>query len=480
MEFIMGILFFIWMILPFFLIPKVLKNKKKEKEESLSKNLKEEIEALKQEEKDIKVTIQEIKEKSQEEIHSLSQEEESLKIAIQKIQEEYKTELGLDSLFNREKELKLEISKLEKDFSEIQEKDELSSFAFFDKVYDFETAVEYDQAMKANREKQKEMIKSEEAVKGEYNLTFNGSEAQGKKIVKNNVKVVTRAFNGECDACISSVKWNNLETMQNRIGRSYEQINKIAEKLNCQITQDFLKIKLEELKLMQEFLNQKQVEKEEQAELRARMREEEQARQEIEKAEKDALKEEERYSALLAKAELEAKEKTGAQQEAMEAKILLLKEQLAEAQAKKERALSMAQQTKAGHVYVISNIGSFGENVYKIGMTRRLVPEDRVKELSAASVPFNFDIHGMVYSENAVELEKAMHKYLWDNRVNRVNPGREFFSVKFEEISNALREVHGKEFELTKKAKAIEYRQTIAMREAEELEKSQEKIKMDA
>lgn len=373
--------------------------------------------------------------------------------------------------FTKER-IREEIAALQQQLDSVEEKDELTAFAFFDKVYDFETAVEYDQALKTNREKQKEMIKSEEAVKGEYTLTLNGSASEGKKIVKSNVKVMVRAFNGECDACVASVKWNNLETMQNRISRAYEQLNKIAEKMNCEITPAFLKIKLAELKIRQEYLNQKQVEKEERAELRAQMREEEQARREIEKAERDAEKETDKFSALLVKAQAEALEKTGAQLDSMEAKIAHLKEQLAEAQAKKERALSMAQQTKAGHVYVISNIGSFGENVYKVGMTRRIVPEDRVKELSDASVPFNFDIHAMIYTEDAVALEKAMHQHLWDARVNRVNTAREFFAVNWAEIEGAVKKVHGAKVHLTQIAKAVEYRQTLAMQDAEKNEQN--------
>ena len=102
----------------------------------------------------------------------------------------------------------------------------------------------------------------------------------------------------------------------------------------------------------------------------------------------------------------------------------------------------MAQQTKRGHVYVISNIGSFGENVYKIGMTRRLEPEDRVKELGDASVPFSFDIHAMIFSEDAPKLEAALHNQFEQHKVNMVNPRKEFFNVTLDEIKNVVKSNH--------------------------------------
>lgn len=115
-------------------------------------------------------------------------------------------------------------------------------------------------------------------------------------------------------------------------------------------------------------------------------------------------------------------------------------EALAEARANKERAISMAQQTKAGYVYVISNIGSFGEGIYKIGMTRRLDPEDRIRELSNASVPFKFDIHAMIYSEDAPALEALLHNAFETNKVNKINGRKEFFNVSLDEIENKIRE----------------------------------------
>ena len=129
-------------------------------------------------------------------------------------------------------------------------------------------------------------------------------------------------------------------------------------------------------------------------------------------------------------------EKTDKEKNNLMSKIKELELKLEEAHTKKEKALSMAQQTKRGHVYVISNIGSFGENLYKIGMTRRLEPVDRVKELGDASVPFPFDIHAMIFSENAPDLEKSLHNTFNNRRVNKINTRKEFFMSHLKKLKN--------------------------------------------
>ena len=127
----------------------------------------------------------------------------------------------------------------------------------------------------------------------------------------------------------------------------------------------------------------------------------------------------------------------------------------------------MAQQTKRGHVYVISNIGSFGENVYKIGMTRRLDPMDRVRELGDASVPFPFDVHAIIFSEDAPALETKLHKTFNQRRVNLINTKKEFFHVSLQEIEDVVHE-NNAEIEFTKLAEARDYRESMAIREQNE------------
>jgi hypothetical protein len=151
----------------------------------------------------------------------------------------------------------------------------------------------------------------------------------------------------------------------------------------------------------------------------------------------------------------------GAKQQKLLNDIEELQRRLTEAQANKERALSRAQMTRSGHVYIISNVGSFGEHVYKIGMTRRLDPMDRVRELGDASVPFQFDVHAIIYAEDAPALEASLHRLFAKRRVNRVNERKEFFKATIDEIAQAVVEHHG-QIEIVKDAEAAEYRKTLA------------------
>ena len=304
----------------------------------------------------------------------------------------------------------------------------------------------------------------------ETEWTVGNSRQEGKRMTKKAIKLTLRAFNGECDALISKVKWNNIHTIEKRIGRSYETINKANESNHISIEYPYLLLKLDEARLTHEYHLKKHEEKEEQRAIREEMREEERANKEIEKAQKEAEKEERRYQKALEQAINEVSQAQGTQLDSLNSKILKLQEALSMAHEKKERALSRAQMTRSGHVYVISNLGSFGEDTFKIGMTRRLEPLDRVKELGDASVPFQFDIHALIYSDDAPALEAELHRRFNDRRVNRINYRKEYFSISIEEIEEAIQEIAGAEIEITKLAEAIEYRETLALLKIEEKE----------
>jgi hypothetical protein len=164
--------------------------------------------------------------------------------------------------------------------------------------------------------------------------------------------------------------------------------------------------------------------------------------------------------AALAKALAESDQQHGLE-------INRLRARLAEAEERAKRAMSQAQMTKSGHVYVISNIGSFGESVFKIGMTRRLEPLDRVRELGDASVPFPFDVHMMISSDDAPALENALHRKFHKMRINRANPRKEFFKVDLDAIRRVVTENHG-EVQYVADPEALEYRQSLTMSEEDE------------
>jgi hypothetical protein len=197
-------------------------------------------------------------------------------------------------------------------------------------------------------------------------------------------------------------------------------------------------------------------EREEQARIKAQIREEERLKREIERELKQLDRERAAIQAALDQALAEAKGQHSAQVEE-------LQRRLAEAEEKSKRAISMAQQTKSGHVYVISNVGSFGKNVFKVGMTRRLEPKERVDELGSASVPFPYDVHMMIRCDDAPKLENAIHRALHKHRINKANPRKEFFKAEIESILEIVRKNHSAEVEYRADPEALEYNQSLTM-----------------
>lgn len=368
----------------------------------------------------------------------------------------------------QEQEINHKISTLAEKLSGLEEKDFVEEFGFYESKYDFQEATEYKERLSEIRSEQRQSIKDKTAAVCNTEWTVGGSKREGQKMVNSFLKLVLRAFNDECDSAVSKVKYNNVHTMKSRTQKAYDALNKLSETTHCEITPEYLDLKLDELHLTHEYQEKKQDEQEEQRRIREQMREEERAAKELEKARKQAEKEEQQYQEALKKARKEAESATGEFQSKLQTQIEELQRRLVEAGSNKERAISQAQLTKYGHVYIISNIGSFGENVYKIGVTRRLVPEERVKELGDASVPFPFDIHAMLSCENAPELESRLHKMFNDKRVNGVNVRKEFFRVSLEEIAEAVKRIDEKlqtctsELKITKVAEAAEYRKSLA------------------
>jgi len=353
-------------------------------------------------------------------------------------------------------------TKLRKEVSLFENKLDLIEFGVYEPIYDFDKSDEYRAEQNRVIELQKEMISSEKAAICRTNWTIDGSESRGRASTKRYIKLTLRAFNGECESLISKVKWNNVNQMRERIKKSFDTINKIGESQTVSIQSGYLVLKLNELNLEYEYQLKRQKEKEELRAAQEAMREEEKARKEFEQAQKEAEKEEANYEKALEKARKEMEQATGEKHVKLQAQIDKLEQELKEATEKKERAISMAQQTKCGHVYIISNIGSFGENVYKIGMTRRLEPEDRVKELGNASVPFQFDIHAMIYSNEAPTLEYELHKAFTNKKVNMFNYRKEFFNVTLDEIEQQVKE-SGFDVEFSRLPEAMEYRETLAI-----------------
>jgi hypothetical protein len=338
---------------------------------------------------------------------------------------------------------------------------DIGSYGLYEPQFSFDTSEKFKEAIEANYQNQKLAIKEDNAVICNTNVTVNGNKAEGKKMTTRNKKLMLYAFNGECDGLISKVKWNTATKIKERIEKAFNDINKLGEVQTTFITEQYKNLKLEELALTYEYEQKKYDEKEEQRQIREQMREEEKAQKELERAQKEAEDEEARFQKALDKARKELGSASQNEVDELNNQISSLEKKLQEAHERKERAISMAQMTKVGHIYVISNIGAFGEDVVKIGMTRRLDPLDRVRELGDASVPFHFDVHAIIYSENAPQLENELHKKFNDRRLNRINNRKEFFKASLEEIEVFVKEHAGAEIEFTKVAEAREYRETL-------------------
>ena len=358
---------------------------------------------------------------------------------------------------------------LKKEIATLEEDTELISFGLYKPVFRLKTSAEYQQELEKIYELQKQMIRSDKAITSRYSVSLqynasSGGREKGRQFVRGFSKLLLRAFNGEADSAITKVSWNNISTMRERIASSFKAINKAGELLSVAITDEYKDSKIKELELVYEYEEKLHDEKEEQRKIREQMREEEKVQREIEKAKRDAEDDQARYQKALENARKETERAKGEELNELNGRIVELEEKLKEATALKERAISRAQITKSGHVYVISNIGSFGENVFKIGMTRRLEPLDRIDELGDASVPFDFDVHALIYSENAPALENELQVRFESRRVNVVNSRKEFFAVVVDEIEQVLKE-KDPEAKFIKLAEAREYRETLKIKQ---------------
>lgn len=358
-----------------------------------------------------------------------------------------------------------ELSSLKKQIIETSDEIQMQDFGLYKPKYDFASSEIYKNKLKEIRQRQKELIKNELAVTGNLNWTVNNNAAKGKKMVRDMQKLLIRAFNSECDELIDKVKFNSFDTAVKRMSASRDNISKLGTIMSVSITTDYYNAKYEELCLALEYRKKKQDEKEEQKEIRARMREEAKLQKEIEEARKKVQKEQSHYENALEKINEQIATAREDELQALNDKKSEILRQLGEIEKAIKDIDYREANAKAGYVYIISNIGSFGEDVYKIGMTRRLEPMERVDELSDASVPFNFDVHAMIFSENAPALEAALHKAFENKKLNMINRRREFFNVTLDEIEEVVKNNYDKTVDFIRIPDAEQYRESIKIKQ---------------
>ncbi|MCQ8820008.1 DUF4041 domain-containing protein [Pseudoalteromonas agarivorans] len=401
-------------------------------------------------------------------LQALKGQDDFLKVSILEQQQ------SLDAAQNALNELNANIEKSEQDLNELMggidlysRLDEYTAHGHFEMPqYLYETSTRYSEEIKDIRQQQKDMIKAKTAVTFPETNVISNDKSLNKKILNGQVKLMLTAFNIECDMLIGKLSPSSFGRTLERIEKLANNLEKSAATLECGFDIDYIELKFEECKLQYQYTLKKQEEIAEQKLIKEQIREEQRAIKEFEKAISEAEKEEKMYRSLLDKAQQEFAQANEQERSEMEQRIAILEQQLAEAEAKEERAKSMAEQTRKGHVYVISNIGSFGEDVYKIGLTRRLEPMDRVKELGDASVPFPFDVHAMIYTDDAPALETALHREFHSQRVNAINLRKEFFNVDLEEIKDAVEKIAGVDAEFKMTALAEDYYESLRLSDA--------------
>lgn len=340
----------------------------------------------------------------------------------------------------------------------------VQEFGLYSPRYDFINSEEYKAKLTQIRNAQKECIKNDSALTANINWTVNGSAAQGRKMTRDMQKLLLRAFNSECDETIGKIKYGNIEASVKKIKSSAMTISKLGASNGIAITDRYLNLKIQEAYLALEYQLKKQQEKEEAKEARAQMREAAKLQKEIEEQRRKIEKEQAHYQ----KALLTVLKQLDSAPENEKADLLAKREELEKELGDIEISLKdidyREANQRAGYVYVISNIGSFGKDVYKIGMTRRLDPQERVDELGDASVPFNFDVHAMIFSDDAPALETALHHAFENKKLNMVNHRREFFHVTLDEIKEVIKQNYDKTVEFVDVPDAEQYRISEKMR----------------
>lgn len=338
----------------------------------------------------------------------------------------------------------------------------LESFALYLPKFKFTSSLQYKQRLDGIRTRQKEMIKSGVAATGNMNWEVNGKKSEGKKLVTDMIKLVLRSFNNECDHCVDNVKFDNIELGEKRILQSFDACNKLGRVMNVSLSNQYLDLKIDELRLAHEFQVKRQEEKEEAKRAREELREQQKIEQEIRSAREKITKERKHFTSALRDLHIRLeKSTTGEDKDAIQAKILEVEASKSALDSEEKLIDYREQNAKAGYVYVISNIGAFGEGVYKIGMTRRLDPMERIDELGDASVPFWFDVHALVFSDNAPALEAKLHDHFSHGRINKINTRKEFFRASIDEIEDVIRRLYDPAAEVMREALAEQYRESL-------------------
>ncbi|AXX29829.1 UPF0325 protein YaeH [Actinosynnema pretiosum subsp. pretiosum] len=324
----------------------------------------------------------------------------------------------------------------------------LQQVGIYEYAHPLEDALAYKNQLAELKRRIKDLARGN-AVTCHVNWTVDGSAEEGQRLGRGMAKLMLRAYNAEADNAVRGVKAHTREAVKDKLTATRESIGRLGTSMRVSVSAEYHRLRLLEIDLTADHLAKVEAERERARAERERLREEAKVLKEIEREQAKLTKERAHYAAVVAKLE-QLGDETGLEQ---------AREQLAGVDEAIAGVRDRAANVRLGHVYVISNIGAFGPDVVKIGMTRRLDPMDRVRELGDASVPFRFDVHALCFSKDAVALKKRLHHALADRRVNAVNHRREFFYATPEQV-RALLAGFGDDhvLEYTTTAEAVEWR----------------------
>ena len=378
----------------------------------------------------------------------------SLRVDVQQLQQRrdaLRAETATLDRFSAElPAMRAEHAELSRQLVETRETAILQEVGVYQYRHPLDDALAYKARLAGLQARIKDAVRAGNAVRGATNWTVNGSARDGAKMVREFSKLMLRAYNNEADNAVRSMKPYTLESSVARLQKARDTIIRLGGTMNIAITDPYHRLRVEELELTADYLAKVAEEKERAREEKARLREEEIARREFE-CEQERLRKEHAHYETAVTALRQQGDQDGADQAAAK---------LTEIQDAIDGITRRAANIRAGHVYVISNLGAFGPDMVKIGMTRRLDPLDRVRELGDASVPFRYDVHAMVFSDDAVGLETHLHRQLADRRINLVNMRREFFRAHPTEVREILARLDASIVTWVDEPEALEWHQS--------------------
>lgn len=339
----------------------------------------------------------------------------------------------------------------------------MQEYGFFERHYKFSDSTQYKDKLDTLRMKQKAYVKDGRAGVIITPLLLDNSKSKGRAMQKQLIKAAIRGFNGEADAHLVKVTVTNVDKKVQALRKAYDQLNKMYERNKIRITLEYLDSKIEELRLAAEYELKKQEEKDLLREQRDQEKEDRKLQAEIKARRKQLDKDRKHFKNMVQNVEELIKSAQNEELDKLKKQLSEYQDKLSELDDIEEDIDYREGHAAAGYVYIISNIGAFGEDVYKIGVTRRLDPMERIRELGSASVPFRFDVHALIFSEEAFALETELHNKFEKYKVNKLNNRKEYFKVPFDKIKEVLEQHKELAIELTEQAEAFEYRQSLKL-----------------